>query len=114
MLTFLAAYGAYRNARKARRLLEPESGPAEFNVILVSYGIALFFLWPLVLPAALIRYVPSANPLIALATPAPMLLSLLILGKEFYFVYSVIFLIAGLNFVVTAFTTIEEESSQDV
>lgn len=114
MLTFLAAYGAYRNARRARRLLEPEPAPAEAGIVLVAYGLSLFFLWPLLLPAALIRYVPNANPIIAFLTPAPMLLSLFVLGHEFYFVYSFLFVITGLNFVITAFSNIEQESSSNV
>lgn len=114
MLTFLAAYGAYRNAKKARRLLEPEPTSPEAGILIVVYGLLLFFLWPLLLPAALIRYVPKANPIIAFLTPAPMLLSLLILGHEFYFVYSFLFVITGLNFVITAFSNIEQESSSNV
>jgi hypothetical protein len=114
MLTLLFAYGAYRNARQARKALDPAPLPADAAVTTVAYGLALFFLWPLVLPAALIRYVPQANPGIALATPLPMLLSLLLLGKEFYFVYSLLFVIVGLNFVIAAFSNIEKESSSNV
>lgn len=113
MLTLLFAYGAYRNSRAARQALRPEPLPTEQGLVLVAFGAALFFLWPLILPAALLRYVPDANPLIAFATPLPLLLSLIVLELPFYFVYSLLFLIIGLHFVVTAFTALEEESSQD-
>lgn len=120
MLTLFLAYGAYRNARRASRLLESSGAPspkgdAETNVILVTYGLLLFFLWPLLIPAALIRYVPNANPFIVLLTPAPMLLSLLILGPEFYFVYSFLFLIFALNFTITAlqYSSQQEDTTEN-
>lgn len=115
MLTLLLAYGAYRNAKEANQALNGPPNSAA-NVLLVSYGALLFFLWPLVLSAALIRYVPKANPLAVLLLPALPLLTLIPLGVEFYFVYSLVFLIIGLNFTITAFENIardeQEESSQ--
>jgi hypothetical protein len=95
MLTLLFAYGAYRNAKAARKALaqmQPAPTP-EMNIILVAYGLILFFLWPLLIPAAVIRYAPNHNPLPAFILPAVPLLTLIPLGIEFYFVYSLIFLV---------------------
>jgi hypothetical protein len=115
MLTLLFAYGAYRNAKSARRILaelQPAPNP-EMNILLVAYGAILFFLWPLLIPAAVIRYAPKHNPLPALVIPAVPLLSLIFLGVEFYFVYSFIFLIIGFNFTINTFMNIEMQEKQE-
>jgi hypothetical protein len=112
MLTLLFAYGAYRNAKAARKSLAPASSP-ETNVILVSYGAMLFFLWPLLIPAAVIRYAPDRNPLPAFGLTAIPLLSLIFLGVEFYFVYSLIFLIVGFSFTISALMQVETQENQE-
>jgi len=115
MLTLLFAYGAYRNARSARRTLQasPDGLDAPRNIILVSYGLILFFLWPLLLPAAVIRYAPNHSPLPALVLTAIPLLTLIPLGVEFYFIYSFIFLALGFNFTISALENITEPEPQE-
>jgi hypothetical protein len=112
MLTLLFAYGAYRNAKAARKSLAPASSP-ETNIVLVSYGVILFFLWPLLIPAAVIRYAPDRNPLPAFGLTAIPLLSLIFLGVEFYFVYSLIFLIVGFSFTISALMQVETQENQE-
>ena len=112
MLTLLFAYGAYRNAKAARKSLAPASSP-ETNIVLVSYGAILFFLWPLLIPAAVIRYAPDRSPLPAFGLTAIPLLSLIFLGVEFYFVYSLLFLIIGFNFTINALENIAEQETQE-
>ena len=115
MLTLLFAYGAYRNAKAARRALaqlQPAPAP-EMNILLVAYGLVLFFLWPLLIPAAVIRYAPKHNPLPAFIIPAVPLLSLIFLGVEFYFVYSLMFLIIGFSFTINTFMNIEMQEKQE-
>jgi hypothetical protein len=112
MLTLLFAYGAYRNAKAARKSLAPASSP-ETNIVLVSYGAILFFLWPLLIPAAVIRYAPDRNPLPAFGLTAIPLLSLIFLGVEFYFVYSLIFLIVGFSFTISALMQVETQENQE-
>ena len=113
MLTLLFAYGAYRNAKAARKALtQPPSSP-DRNIVLVAYGLILFFLWPLLLPAAVIRYAPDRNPLPAFGLTAIPLLSLIFLGVEFYFIYSFLFLIIGFNFTISALESIANQETQE-
>jgi len=115
MLTLLFAYGAYRNAKSARRMLaelQPSPTP-EANIVLVAYGLLFFFFWPLLIPAAVIRYAPKHNPLPALVIPAVPLLSLIFLGVEFYFVYSLIFLVIAFSFTISALTSGETQEKQE-
>ena len=115
MLTLLFAYGAYRNAKSARRMLaemQPSATP-EANIILVAYGAILFFLWPLLIPAAVIRYAPDRSPLPAFGLTAIPLLSLIFLGVEFYFVYSLIFLVVGFSFTISALMQVETQENQE-
>jgi hypothetical protein len=115
MLTLLFAYGAYRNAKAARKALaqmQPAPTP-EMNIILVAYGLILFFLWPLLIPAAVIRYAPKHNPLPAFILTAIPLLTLIPLGIEFYFVYSLIFLVLGFSFTISALVDNETQEKQE-
>ena len=115
MLTLFLAYGAYRNARSANRILQtsPDGMDAARNVLLVSYGLMLLILWPLLIPAAVIRYAPNRSPLPAFILTAIPLLSLIFLGVEFYFVYSLVFLVTGFNFTISALENIEHNESQE-
>ena len=115
MLTLLFAYGAYRNSKAARKALahmQPAPTP-EMNILFVAYGAILFFLWPLLIPAAVIRYAPDRNPLPAFVLTAIPLLTLIPLGVEFYFVYSLIFLIVGFSFTISALMQVETQENQE-
>lgn len=115
MLTLLLAYGAYRNAKAARRALEQPASEQDAlrRMLLVSYGVMLFLLWPLLIPAAILRYVANANPLGVLAPVAVPLLSLFFLGVEFYFVYSLIFLVVGFGFTVSALEAMNKDREDE-
>jgi ABC-type polysaccharide transport system permease subunit len=118
MLTLLLAYGAYRGSKKSVRLLQgagasSSKGDATQNSLVVAYGVLIFLFWPLIIPALLLEYLPKANPVYALLSPAPMLLSLLILGPIFYFCYSILFLIIGIVLAVIALDNAQFEEEQE-
>ena len=100
MLT-LIALAILREQSETNRHLRGDNAPT-VNAALTAVLLAVF-LWPLFLPAAIVRYVqPTSSTLrtvrdiaVTVVTLVP-LLSLFFLGWQAYFVYGVIFaLIAG-------------------
>lgn len=116
MLT-LIALGILREQSETNRHLRGDNSYT-VNVVMTTL-LVLVLLWPIMVPAAIIRYLETENTRLrtlrdaaALVIPTALLISLFFLGWQAYFAYGVIIGLITLVIGIAAMQRIENEENE--